>query len=352
MTARPPRQPPGASSTGIGTGPETGAPEGLSRNLHDSFFKSVFGDPVLAAGELGAVLPPELVARIDWPSLAPAPANFVGALFRQRVGDLVFQARFKAGGELLLWCLLEHQRRQDPWMILRIVDTESRMWQRWRRIHPRDVQLPAIVPVVVYHGHEPWTSATAMRELYALPEDTHAAFGDHLLSCSFALDDLARVDDDSLRSRRMEIFAKLSLLALARAAAADFLDHLVTHWREELREALSESGSERLLQLLEYIYFVNSYIDEKTMRRQLIAVAGPHAEDTMMSLGERLVQQGIDKGVEKGQREMLLRQLGQRFGVLPAAVTARVNEAGAADLGRWAERILDAKSLDDVFAGA
>lgn len=350
MTDRPPRQPPGASSTGTGT------PEGLSRNLHDSFFKSVFGDPVLAAGELGAVLPPELVARIDWPSLAPAPANFVGALFRQRVGDLVFQARFKAGGELLLWCLLEHQRRQDPWMILRIVDTESKMWQRWQRLHPRHVQLPPIVPVVVYHGHEPWTSATAMRELYALPQDTQAAFGDHLLSCSFVLDDLSRVDDDSLRSRRMEIFAKLSLLALARAGAADFIDHLVTHWREELRQALSESDSERLLQLLEYIYFVNSYIDEKTMRRQLVAVAGPHAEDTMMSLGERLVQKGIEKGiergVEKGQREMLLKQLVQRFGVLPAAVTARVNQAGAADLGRWAERILDATSLDDVFAGA
>jgi hypothetical protein len=95
-------------------------------------------------------------------------------------------------------------------------------------------------------------------------------------------------------------------------------------------------------------------------RRQLVAVAGPHTEDTMMSLGERLVQKGIDKGIEqgiekgieKGQREMLLRQLGQRFGVLPEAVTARVNEADAADLVHWAERILDAKSLDDVFAGA
>lgn len=76
----------------------------------------------------------------------------------------------------------------------------------------------------------------------------------------------------------------------------------------------------------------------------------------MMSLGERLVQQGIDKGIEKGvakgQREMLIKLLGQRFGVLPAAVIARVNEAGAADLARWAERILDATSLDDVLAGA
>lgn len=328
----------------------------MSRNLHDSFFKAVFGDPALAAGELCAVLPPELVARIDWPSLTPAPASFVGALFRQRVGDLVFRARFKAGGELLLWFLLEHQRRQDPWMILRIVDTESKMWQRWQRLHPRDGQLPAIVPVVVYHGEEPWTAPTAMRGLYALPEDTHAAFGEHLLSCSFVLDDLSRASDDTLRSRRMGVFAKLCLLALARAAAADFIDHLVTHWREELRAALSGFEGERIRLLLEYIYFANSYIDVETMRRQLIAVAGKEAEDTMMSLGEKLVQQGIEKGiergVEKGQREMLVRLLGQRFGILPAAVTARVNAAGSAELARWAERILDATTLDEVFAGA
>ena len=76
----------------------------------------------------------------------------------------------------------------------------------------------------------------------------------------------------------------------------------------------------------------------------------------MLSLGEKLVQQGIEKGiergVEKGQREMLIRQLGQRFGTLPAAVTARVNAAGPAELVRWAERILDATTLDEVFAGA
>lgn len=350
-------QPPPGSRGTRGTPPDgldsgAGAAEGMSRNLHDSFFKAVFGDPALAASELCAVLPPALVARIDWPSMTPAPTSFVGALFRQRVGDLVFRARFKAGGDLLLWFLLEHQRRQDPWMILRIVDTESKMWQRWQRLHPRDVQLPAILPVVVYHGQEPWTAPTSMQEIYALPEDTHAAFGEHLLACGFVLDDLSRADDDALRSRRMEAFATLCLLALARAAAADFIDHLVTHWREELRAALRGSEGERILLLLEYIYFANAHIDVESMRRQLVDVAGPEAEDTMMTLGEKLVQQGIERGVEKGQREMLIRLLGQRFGILPAAVTARVNAAGSVDLERWAERILDATTLDDVFAGA
>ncbi len=87
----------------------------VPRTLHDGFFKHVFSDPALAADELCAVLPPALVASIDWPALRPAPASFVDAVFRQRSADLVFQGRFLAGGEVLLWFLLEHQ--SWPWRV-------------------------------------------------------------------------------------------------------------------------------------------------------------------------------------------------------------------------------------------
>lgn len=70
----------------------------VPRTVHDAMFKSVFSDPLLAADELCAVLPPALVASIDWPALTPAPASFVDAVFRQRSADLVFQSRFRGGG--------------------------------------------------------------------------------------------------------------------------------------------------------------------------------------------------------------------------------------------------------------
>jgi hypothetical protein len=85
-----------------------------SRTLHDAFFKQVFGDPALAAAELQAVIP-ALADHVDWPSLTPAPSNVVNAVFQQRVGDLVFHARLAAGGEALLWFLIEHQSSSCPW---------------------------------------------------------------------------------------------------------------------------------------------------------------------------------------------------------------------------------------------
>jgi hypothetical protein len=47
------------------TGGDGDDSDDVPRTLHDALFKSVFSDPVLAADELRAVLPPALVERVD-----------------------------------------------------------------------------------------------------------------------------------------------------------------------------------------------------------------------------------------------------------------------------------------------
>jgi predicted transposase YdaD len=63
------------------------------------------------------------------------------------------------------------------------------------------------------------------------------------------------------------------------------------------------------------------------------------------------VQEGLRQaGVKAGEARLLLRLLERRFGPLPAAVGQRVAEADADTLLVYGERILDAESLDEVFA--
>ncbi len=53
-----------------------------------------------------------------------------------------------------------------------------------------------------------------------------------------------------------------------------------------------------------------------------------------------------------GRRDLVARQLTRRFGPLHPAVAERLAAAGADDLDRWAERLLDAPTLDAVFTQA
>jgi hypothetical protein len=58
---------------------------------------------------------------------------------------------------------------------------------------------------------------------------------------------------------------------------------------------------------------------------------------------------GIEKGIHQGETLVLRRQLTRRFGPLPAWVEQRLEEASAAQLEAWAERVLDAAQLEEVF---
>ena len=61
------------------------------------------------------------------------------------------------------------------------------------------------------------------------------------------------------------------------------------------------------------------------------------------------MQQGMDQGRVEGERALLERQLRRRFGMLSPEVAERLSQASAAELETWAENVLDAPTLDDVF---
>jgi hypothetical protein len=80
--------------------------------------------------------------------------------------------------------------------------------------------------------------------------------------------------------------------------------------------------------------------------------------ELMTTIAEQWVQEGIEKGIEKGivkgipvgEALLLRRQLTRRFGPVPGWVEAKLAGAEPAQLEVWGERVLDAPSLEGVFA--
>ncbi|MEO5332305.1 MAG: DUF4351 domain-containing protein [Magnetococcus sp. YQC-5] len=55
-------------------------------------------------------------------------------------------------------------------------------------------------------------------------------------------------------------------------------------------------------------------------------------------------------GERKGEANMLTRQLQRRFGTLPDWASTKITEADVSSLEEWGVRVLDARSLHEVFA--
>ncbi|WP_313054175.1 DUF4351 domain-containing protein [Pseudomonas lopnurensis] len=181
---------------------------------------------------------------------------------------------------------------------------------------------------------------------------------------------------------------------LAQTPAADHLDsrNLVARlnlpnmqWPAEQKLDIYAHAIRGLLELepdpnrqVKYLDFIDIYTALDENERRLYRERYPQEESGMAGLTERLLEEGMRKGIQQGMkqgleqglergleqglergleqgrlqslRDVLSRQLAHRFGPLSAEVEQRLQQADSEMLGRWADNVLDAQALEDVFS--
>jgi len=136
------------------------------------------------------------------------------------------------------------------------------------------------------------------------------------------------------------------------------------HWKTYLVRRLFERGYERrdVLELFRFIDWMLTLPAELEEKFQ-IELRNIETERNMpyITTIERMgiekgmqegIREGIQKGIQKGEAAILKRQLARRFEQLPDWVEPRLRKASRKELERWAERLLDAATLDEVFDDA
>jgi predicted transposase/invertase (TIGR01784 family) len=348
----------------------------LMSNPHDALFKAVFAKPEHARGALRAVLPAKMAEALDWSTLEPCAGSFVDPALRGHHTDLLFSVNWRGGGEPPVYALFEHQSTSDGRMAYRVLRYLVRIWERWLADHPRAEVLPVIVPVVLYHGAEPWSAPVEFESLLEMPDAVRAALAPHLVRFRYVLDDLTVIPEDRLRARSMSPLGRLAAACFKFARTRADLLEILDRWAHVVREVIrAPDGLEALVQVMRYILLVNDQVETEQLQAFLERVAGPDAKDTIMTAGERLIQQGEERGIQKGEergiqkgiqqgeergiqkglrqgeRGLLLRLLRQRFaGQVNADIEARVEAASSELIATWAERVISVATLADVLA--
>jgi predicted transposase YdaD len=330
------------------------------KDPHDTLFRETFGVPEHARGELTTVLPPALVARLDWATLRAESASFVSMGEQKRHADVLLSVGVRGGGEVLVYVLLEHQSTADPWMVLRLLRYMVRIWERWLRDHPETRRLPPVVPVVVSHDPQGWRVPVGLEEALDIDDATLKALRAHLPLFRMVLDDLTAVSDDALRRRAASTLARVTLGLLKHARDFGRFHREMARWTAILVEMLTgPGGRDAFASVLRYIYLVNDQVPPQKVAEQLGRLLGAGAKEAYVTYGEQLIQQGMERGREEGlgeglrqgQVKLLRKQLEQRFGPLSELALKRLQTAGDEDLDRWAGRVLTAGTLDEVFEG-
>jgi flagellar biosynthesis/type III secretory pathway protein FliH len=153
-------------------------------------------------------------------------------------------------------------------------------------------------------------------------------------------------------------FGSLSEIVIARIRKASSYD--IEYWTALMLDDIAfgseeSSAAVELAPILdpETLEAMRTYrlkLEQEIIEKIIAEAARQATEAAQQDAFDRGVEQGFDRGFVAVQRGLLRDLLARRFGSVPAAIDARLEEAGADEIERWTQRIIDAASLDEVFA--
>jgi predicted transposase YdaD len=332
---------------------------------HDALIRRVFTRPEEAAG-LIRTLHPELTHHLDLDALELILGTFIDPDLRARTTDLLFRVPTRAGPDLLLYILIEHQSTPDPWMALRMVTYQERIWIHLRATLPDLRRLPHIVPIVLYTGERPWSVPCDLADLIEPPpaglEPPRMRFTLHVLS--------AHNPTDIATWTHLSVLGRLALFLLRAARARDFVQRYRT-----FAATIGPSGLHRddIRALMCYLGALRDDLKEFTMNDQTLispereellkTMINIWFEETERDFRAKALQEGREQGREQGREEVReevrAKALEQSRNSLQRSVTLRLDDAGLhtpqreAALARATYSELDALSalrLPDLLA--
>ncbi|RMG05556.1 MAG: hypothetical protein D6735_05230, partial [Acidobacteria bacterium] len=215
---------------------------------------------------------------------------------------------------------------------------------------PEEEKLPLIIPVVVYHGRTP--------QLFFRPSELINIPSDELRV--YVPDYQAEFYDFSPRSElkiKGEIILQLILSCLRAKNEPEVIEHVASIISLLAKLDHTAPAIEWVKVIFRYILDVMD-ISAEELYNLTTSLPEPTKEVTM-SLAEKIRLKGIEEGFEKGKTKGLMegkvrvlrRLLSKRFGldILPSDIEIRLQNATEEELDIYAERILEAKTLDEVF---
>jgi hypothetical protein len=120
----------------------------------------------------------------------------------------------------------------------------------------------------------------------------------------------------------------------------------IGRWGELVRQVMrAPDGMAAFEMIFRYIWVVNEKLGVEELRQLVEREVGKDVEEALVNSVDMLRAEGRSEG----QREMLVRLLGKRFGALPEEAAARINAAEPAQLEAWFDRVLTAPTLADVL---
>ncbi len=341
-------------------------------NSHDAYFKATFGKIDFAKAFLNNYLSKELINYINIESLAPEPTTYLTKELKEQFTDLIYKAEI-AGENAYITFLLEHKSYSDRMVIFQVLKYIINIWEEKIRneagkkkieettLKTADIELPIIIPLVVYHDKNKWKINRSLGEMIINYKNLPEIIKKYIPNYEYLLIDLSppqEYDKINLEAEHAIVIEALSraryetkeqvreifkraIIIYTRVKDKDIASYYIIETisyiistrddisKTELKtlaDQVSEEGGEIIMTLAERLReegrqearqeamtLAERLIERgrqearqeaMTLAEKLREEGRQEARQEAMTLAEKLREEGIEKGIEKNRREM------------------------------------------------
>lgn len=264
---------------------------------HDAVFKKMMTHPEIAQDFLKIHLPESLCKLCDLTTLKLESTTFIEDDLKTYYSDVLWSLKTREG-EGYIYCVIEHQSTAVPHMAFRLMRYATAAMQH--HLDSGNKTLPLVIPMLFYHGEQsPYPFSLNWLDEF---DDPHLAR--RLYTEAFPLVDITIISDDEIMQHK-----RIALLELMQKHIRDrdlmgLVDRLVS---------LLITGTANDSQLHTLFNYLVQYGDASRFSDFIHDVARrvPHHKEKLMTIAERLRQEGHrtgrQKGLQEGAREEALR---------------------------------------------
>jgi predicted transposase YdaD len=326
------------------------------QNPHDKFFKETFRNLTVTKEFVTHYLPEHIVDIINIETLEPQKDSFIDADLKEVFSDLLFKVNMNQQVGYL-YLLFEHKSFQSPMVAVQLLQYMCNIWKTAAHQN-KSTKLPAIIPLVIYHGGNHWHTGELLSDLiegYHLFSDE---LKDHTPDFKYILFDLSTFSD-------ADILGPLELRFSFTALRDIYSDNPHT-LKQMIYQAIDviytldmkDAGLTYFETLIRYIFSASGAFSKHDIHDivNTLEQAYPKGSDVVMTIADILREEGLEKGLEQGLEQglkqgmakALVKMLTIKLKGMPNETIQYIYQLDEEKIEFMIEHLDDIKTMDDL----
>lgn len=249
---------------------------------HDAVFKTFLSHVETARDFIQLHLPAKLLSLCDLSTLQLESSSFVEDDLRQYYSDILYSLT-TADGQGYIQIVIEHQSSPDKHMAFRLIRYAIAAMQR--HLEAGHTRLPLVIPVLFYQGERsPYPYSMNWLDDFHDP-----MIARHVYGGAFPLVDITVIPDDDIMHHRSMAALTLVQKHIRRRDMLRLLDLLA-----ELL-MMEQMSRQQIMALVNYMMLAGEKQSIQPLLSELAQRVPKHGE-TLMTMAEELLQEGIQQG--------------------------------------------------------